>query len=301
MQDLRNRSDLRVLADLVADLHHCAPDADLMLVGAGARDVLLVHMHDMQPRRRTNDWDFAFAIPDWSAYEELKHCLDRAQDYTRDTGAEHRLLSPKKVPVDLIPFDGIEQNGAEIGWPPDGAEVMSVLGYREAERCAIDLLLPGEQALKIPTLPMQALLKLFAWQDRHQRSPRKDADDLNLLLQHSMDIIGHDRLLDVAPTFFDDPGYDHDLAAAWLVGYELRCCLEDVSTRRAHILSQANAVLAAQTDPEGGLQLIGELRATDPEAERRRLIAFHRGLHQLADDPFASESPWTLGSGDAQD
>lgn len=214
MHDFSDRADLRLLGDLVGAILDCSPGMALMQVGAGARDLLMVQMHGIQPRRRTNDSDFAFAIADWAAYGQLRRVLTASGRFIPDPNVPHRLRDPSGVlPVDFVPYDGVEDAQAQIGWPPDGSPVMSVLGYREAAASAHDVLLPGKHPLKVPSLPMQVLLKLFAWDDRHLRVPRKDAADLVFLLDHGLDVLGHERLFEAAPALFDDPAFDHRLAA----------------------------------------------------------------------------------------
>jgi predicted nucleotidyltransferase len=51
--DLANKQDLRPLAALIRDLRAAAPDADVMLVGAMARDVMLLHAYGIPLPRAT--------------------------------------------------------------------------------------------------------------------------------------------------------------------------------------------------------------------------------------------------------
>lgn len=74
MIDLRDSDALRHLAAIVADIRAAAV-TDFLLVGTAARDLLLLHRHGITPPRRTTDVDFAFYVPDWSRFEQLKAAL----------------------------------------------------------------------------------------------------------------------------------------------------------------------------------------------------------------------------------
>jgi predicted nucleotidyltransferase len=41
------------------------------------------------------------------------------------------------VPLDIVPFGGVEDSQRRIALPPDGATVMSLLGFAEALRAVI--------------------------------------------------------------------------------------------------------------------------------------------------------------------
>ncbi|WP_295623202.1 hypothetical protein [uncultured Lamprocystis sp.] len=60
MIDLRDSDALRHLAAIVAAIRAAAV-VDFLLVGAAARDLLLLHRHGITPPRRTTDVDFAFS------------------------------------------------------------------------------------------------------------------------------------------------------------------------------------------------------------------------------------------------
>lgn len=58
---------------------------------------------------------------------------------------------------------------------------MNVIGYTDALEGAVTLRVAADLSIKVASLPGLALLKLFAWQDRHRESS-KDAWDLRLIL-----------------------------------------------------------------------------------------------------------------------
>ena len=66
--DLADRAALRPLARLVSAVRKATGTCPLVLVGAAARDVLLVHAYGAEPQRATEDTDLALAVPDWNRF-----------------------------------------------------------------------------------------------------------------------------------------------------------------------------------------------------------------------------------------
>lgn len=108
-----------------------AQGLDFFIIGALARDLVLIHLHELQPRRLTRDADVAVAVATWDDYKTLAKTLTR--DYGFQEGDERqRLVAPGGALLDLIPFGAIEAERREIRWPPEEAFAMSTLGFREA-------------------------------------------------------------------------------------------------------------------------------------------------------------------------
>lgn len=279
MIDLQDKDGLRALSDIVRNIRYQSIGTEFMLVGAAARDLLLQHQHGIAPLRKTTDVDFAFAVPDWLAYEALTAKLIESGLFEPDAKVQHRLRSRIGTAIDIVPFGGVESPEARIAWPPPGEAVMSVIGYAEANAATEEVILPGKVPLAVITIPMLALLKLFAWEDRHRAMPRKDASDLLFVLDNSFQAVGLDRLHNEAPELFDQDDFDPDLAGAWLIGFQARTVIDHHSKRGQDIITRAGKIIERETDPNGPLSLIGEVEAIDPERARRKLIAFGNGLH----------------------
>jgi predicted nucleotidyltransferase len=275
--DLSRCGDLGQLAEVVAALWRCAPTCVPLLTGATARDVLLSHAHGIAIARATMDIDFAFAVDDWKTYERLQEALLAGGNFTRDSRIQHRLHFNEALKVDLLPFGGVERADRTIAWPPQGAIVFQVLGYREAMANAVTVRLPSNQQIAVVSLPALAVLKLMAWHDRHYDQPRKDASDLWLVMRYYLEAGNYDRLYEEAAHLLNDPGFDLDRAGAWLLGYDARRVLlssEDSETA----LASVERVLQPEILSDGPLQLAGEMRNTDPETSLSLLSAFHAGL-----------------------
>jgi predicted nucleotidyltransferase len=278
--DLANKQDLRPLAALIRDLRAAAPDADVMLVGAMARDVHLLHAYGIELPRATTDIDIALAARDWSAFHALRDALLASGRFIARTTTLHKLVHVHlNIAIDLIPFKGVEDAKGNITWPPDNAEVMSLIGYSEARASAVTVRLPNDQQLVMISLPMLAVLKVFAWIERHLTEPRKDSRDLDAILGSYLKAGNDDRLYTEAAHLLDSPTYDYDLAGAWMCGRDARNTLDAQSQRTPQILTRMNTMLDRETDPDGPLTYVGEIQSGNPDQTRNLLAAFAAGFN----------------------
>ena len=278
--DLANNHDLRPLAALVRDLRSADAEADVILVGAMARDVLLWHAYGISLPRATTDVDIALAVSDWTAFHKLRAALLASGNFIAKTATLHKLVYTElSFAIDLIPFAGVEDAKGYIAWPPDNAEVMSLLGYREARASAITLHLPDNQQVAMVSLPMLVVLKVLAWIERHRVEPRKDSRDLDSILGKYLEAGNEERLYAEAAHLLENPNYDYDLAGAWMCGHDARTTLEAHSQRLPQILSALNRMLERETDPDGPLTYVGEIQSGNPDQTRKLLAAFSAGLN----------------------
>ena len=110
MLDLSEKPDLIWLARLIADVQRAAPEADFMLAGAQARDVLLTHAYGIDTRRATEDVDLAFLVANWNEFDLLRARLIDSGRFIGTTTASYKLRHTGigAARVDLIPFAGVE-------------------------------------------------------------------------------------------------------------------------------------------------------------------------------------------------
>ena len=156
-----------------------------VVVGASARDIVLHHAYGAKVQRATMDVDFGIQLSNWELFKVLKQKLIEA-GFTEDR-LPHRLSSPSKMRVDIVPFGQIEDEDTKIAWPPSGESVMSVLGFDEACKSAELVRIREEPPLDIPVASIEGivLLKLIAWTDRAEKTLRqKDAKDFCYLLKN---------------------------------------------------------------------------------------------------------------------
>lgn len=159
-----------------------------LVIGAMARDLVLVHGFGARIERGTKDVDFAIDVADWESFNTLKMSLLELA-FTQDPRIPHRLHfeGSDNLPweIDIVPFGGIQDAEANITWPPENERIMSVLGFREAHEHAIKAKIQAEPEVSIPVASPAgiSLLKLVAWLDRRADIRPKDATDLRYLME----------------------------------------------------------------------------------------------------------------------
>lgn len=120
-----------------------------------------------------------------------------------------------------MPFGQIEGSPGEIHWPPDGDTVMTVLDFQEAVDTAQPVRIGENLVVPVVTLPAYVLLKLFAWQDR-QLTNNTDSTDLLFILRRYIDAGNINRIYEQAMDLLEASDFDVVLAAAGLLGREVR-------------------------------------------------------------------------------
>jgi predicted nucleotidyltransferase len=248
----------------------------ILLVGAAARDLLLVHVHGIDPGRATEDTDVALAIPDWSMFYHVRTVLLESKGFKLDPARQHRLwLNDDRI--DLIPFGGVERADRSIAWPPDDAEVMNVSGLAEALATAESVRLPGGLLLDVASLPALAALKVWAWKDRQYIAHGKDAIDLWTLLRHYAEAGNEERLYGSEAEALTTSGFDLEESGAWLLGKDVREVLAH-GREPQESLASLHAILRPEIDAEGALRLVGQMPPGDRDRQLALLTAFHAGL-----------------------
>lgn len=210
--DASTAADLEPAGMVLAEIYSRAAEcgAEIMVVGAIARDILIRHVVGSPPLRATADIDVAVAVASWHDLD----CLTGGLKETR--GGVHKFLVDG-VEVDIIPFGGVESDKRTITWPNDHR--MDVLGFSEALVAAVQVKLPGDLTVAVASLPAQSLLKLFAWRDRRYQD-RRDAVDLRTILYSYHEGPYFDQLYaDYAPLLLKHD-FDPSLAGAERLGNE---------------------------------------------------------------------------------
>lgn len=272
--DLSQKADLVPLAQVVGSLQRVAQpmDVDFFLMGAAARDVMLRHVHSIEPGRQTQDVDFAVMVPGWESFAALRAALVESGDFSERPGpATHRLRHQGGLPLDIVPFGGIERADRTIAWPPDQTTVFDCFGAREAFNATVSVRLPQAVTARVASIPALALLKVTAWQDRKHSHPGRDADDLLLYLRSYMDCDNIDRAARDHGDLFMAEDYDHEATGARLLGRDIALLLDKPA------LERLLGILTPQTDTQGPL-LLAKQSGLDLEKARRLIEAVCGGL-----------------------
>lgn len=260
--DLSDQPDLQPLAEVVRPLQEEAArlDAQLFLMGAAARDVLLLQVYGIDTQRKTEDMDFGVMVPDWATFDALRLALLAGGAFeARSQDATHKLWHRSGRPLDIVPFGGVERPDRTLAWPPEEQTVFDCFGMREAMASGHEVRLPGGASIRVASVPALALLKITAWQDRKLTHPGRDAGDLMLYLGHYLDCDMYDHAARYYPDVFDAPDFVHEVAGARILGRDLRQLLDEAATARVLAILQPEAdergprLLARQSRLQTGL------------------------------------------------
>ncbi|OUS09075.1 hypothetical protein A9Q81_00095 [Gammaproteobacteria bacterium 42_54_T18] len=193
-----------------------------VVVGAYARDLVLHYGYGAAIQRATSDIDFGIQIPNWTAFEKLTERL--LENGFEKSQPQHRLVSPEGIQVDIVPFGQLEDERANIQWPPNGDMVMNVLGFQEALDHAEMVRIQDVPSVDIPVATPQGmtLLKLISWVDRAADMRKKDAKDLRYLMKTYTKIPAIMEVLYDSGFLEERYDWDTELAGAHQLGIDAK-------------------------------------------------------------------------------
>lgn len=246
-----------------------------IVVGAMARDLILHHVYKARIQRATNDIDFGIQVSSWNELDRLKSELCKI-GYREDEQAQ-RMLDPRDRIVDLVPFGPLQDEHADIIFPPKGNFKMSVLGFQDAMDSSIRVIIQNEPHIEVSVVspPGLALLKIIAWRDRAREKRNKDAADLAYLIET------YEKVGDISLRIYDVRGlmefyeWDMALASAFLLGQDSK----SIAKNETKIM--VNDILDQALDKERPSSLIAEMNGngvTGIENMYKLLVAFNRGF-----------------------
>lgn len=158
---------------------------EMLVVGAMARDLVLVHGYGATIERGTRDVDFAISVVSWQDFTKLREQLLASEKFiVKKHLHEMEFCDNEGLPweVDIVPFGDIAENHAII-WPPKNDCQMSVLGFEEALAAAIPVTIDTDVVINVASPAGICLLKLVAWTDRAVEKRAKDASDIRYLIE----------------------------------------------------------------------------------------------------------------------
>lgn len=269
--DLSQKGDPS-LGALIGRINAIVGKAPYLLAGATARDLLLQAAHGIDPRRATKDVDLAFMVDTWDEYQSLRAGLLNSGDFSEvPREGLHKLRFRGSLEVDIMPFGAIEKPDRSIIWPSPTDSVMTVFGYREAQKSCITVVLPPDERVQVVSLPALAILKLVAWKDRGADKRGKDAHDLTLIIKSYLDVGNHERLHDEIPDAGGSP-YDYEYGGAQLLGKDMAKLLDAEGRERL------GRLIADEADEQGQLRLAAEMMRHDTERALELLGALEEGF-----------------------
>ncbi|MGO2053790.1 MULTISPECIES: hypothetical protein [unclassified Glutamicibacter] len=217
-----NRVDVRLfdtISPVIEELTRNTPliPENVLLIGAGSRDIIHSALGHAFEVRSTSDADIAIAVDDWKITERI----DALYPKSGSNGIRYIIA---KTPVDIMPFGAIEDPEGISSPAPRGEELV-VFGFQDVYSRSITLRLPTGQNIRLPQPAGYAALKMRAWIDRSVHySSDKDAKDLALAAywyQHSEEI--SNRLYDTEAGFklLEESDWDPDFAAIRLLSIDI--------------------------------------------------------------------------------
>jgi predicted nucleotidyltransferase len=219
------------------------------------------------------DVDIAVLVGEWSAYHDFMQRLIASSSFTADAKTNHRLIFQGSLLVDIIPFGGIETEDRNIIWPDDTG-TMSVGGFKDVYEHALFAHIGQGKEIRLASLPGLAILKFFAWEDRHNALPTKDAEDLALILYNYANAGNIDRLYENHPEFVTDVNGDRELAGARLLGLDMAAIMSEKTKKTVR------EILARNTVPESADKLVEAIQRHLPGRDYERALHLLRNLKE---------------------
>lgn len=279
--DLSNRPELVYLGELAREIHSAMNDTQWLIVGATARDLLMQYVHGIQVPRATNDIDLAIAVEDWQHFDRARQQLLASNAFQEMPGVVHQLkfrtgMTDALIPVDLIPFGGVEGQDGTIAWPPTGTREMNVCGFTEALETAETMQLPGDQLVRTINLPMLVHLKIIAGAERHPRRPGVDLSDVVFILANYLECGNRQRLFEEECDLLDNPAFDYEQAGAILIARDLaRIFVASGSNQQIEAL---HGIIQSQLTHERPGPMLRQLPARQLQEAAQLLESFLHGL-----------------------
>ncbi|MDG4813471.1 nucleotidyl transferase AbiEii/AbiGii toxin family protein [Hydrogenovibrio sp. 3SP14C1] len=196
---------------------------EVLVVGAMARDLVLVHGFNARLERGTRDIDFAVQVRNWTAFENLAEGL-LAKGFRKSEKMAHRFYleidGDTTWEIDVMPFGELADDVGNIQWPPDESVEMSVLGFDEAFDHAFTVQIGDDSSsfmIQVASPAAMSFLKLISWLEREPLIREKDAQDIRyLMISYCKIPFIFDRMYDEGDMELQD--WDLDRASARILG-----------------------------------------------------------------------------------
>lgn len=244
-------------------LRRALEPAPVALIGATA---LLARLD--APLSETTDLDLAVV----ASSDEIEVRLGRLGGWSRDAELEFRWIAPGAGYVDVLPSGRRESNAGFVQWR--SGRRMSLVGFRHVFADARSIELADGFEWPVPRVPVLALLKMAAYEDRpHDRE--RDLGDLVAILEHYLPP-DDPRRFDPRPGISELP---FEYRGSFILGEELARLVDD--GERAVVEAFARRILE---ESDGGRTQVLLMRKApsswgeDPEAIVGRVAAMMAGL-----------------------
>jgi predicted nucleotidyltransferase len=103
--DLSDRAVLEPLARVLAAVQRAAGETPFVLIGAAARDLLLVHAGGIEALRATEDTDVALAVRSWEEFMRVRAALLVSKGCVAGRPLHQLWLGDQRLAI--VPFGGV--------------------------------------------------------------------------------------------------------------------------------------------------------------------------------------------------
>ncbi|MDI9526094.1 MAG: nucleotidyl transferase AbiEii/AbiGii toxin family protein [Pseudomonadota bacterium] len=232
-----------LLVEVISLIDHEATGLGIpfFIVGAMARDIVLELCYKLPARRSTRDLDIGVEVAGWEEYQRLSMALVSSGRFV--SGRAPHVLRYGELRVDIVPFGEVSADHRSITWPPDHTVVMNILGFKEAYENSLEIQMHDDPflAVKVPTVPGMALMKIISWHDRYPER-QKDAEDLLFITDHYAYAGNEDRLFGPEIDVMEEEEFDLAMAGIRLLGRDM-ARIVTIETRK-----QVVEILAGELD-----------------------------------------------------
>jgi len=259
-------------------------DIPFLLVGAAARDCLMLLVYGIPATQATHDCDLAVAVRDWQQYRLLAAALT-AEGRFSPAGVAHRFRHASGLQLDLVPYGGVAGAGQVLVWPDRPGTQMSTLGLAEASQasCLVRVSATPDLLVRVAPVSGLAVLKLVAWDERYPERDN-DARDLRLIVHNYADCGNVNELYERHLDIFDGPDIDYAGAGARLLGRHMGGLM--TAPTRARVLGILDRECATGPLSRLARQMEGGLAPDDRLAEAARLLGMVlRGIQEMPTGP----------------
>ena len=147
--DLPTKDALRIIDSVMRKMN-----VKYFIAGAQARELVLHNIFGVNTGGATVDVDFAICVDSWDTFTKVKEALIATGLYKINSSKMQRLEHTSTgLPIDLIPFGGVEKKDGTIIWIQDMERIMTVAGFDDALRSSISVKIDGSLSVPVASLP----------------------------------------------------------------------------------------------------------------------------------------------------
>lgn len=231
------------LNQVIKEMQDASVLLDIPFFGIGALARNAWYVEHNQLVRGTRDIDFGVYVPSDRNYNLLREKLIEDFGYTATMENSFCLISPYDIPVDLLPFGEIEEQG-KILVEGRGMIDLKLDGLSAVFRNGLVRKDIGKLSIYLSSIPGIVLLKLIAFDDRPEHR-LNDPGDISAIVEHypyiETDIIWEEY------SFLYESEKDQLEIGITALGYELNKIIAEDERLRQRVLRILTSAIKEET------------------------------------------------------